>query len=452
MRLSAKAKREEVITSVSQPLVNDQRHMGVPIEGGDRPGNQGLSEFKVLRERQGLGPRIQKPDEPKRQPSSLNNELSEYYSREQERHSGILVNPIRVPRPLPQNPSEQRGEVESSKPTPVEQQTPQRRRSQRELARLAQDPGLRSLADELWGKALRKGTLTDTIKTALYQYSDLPPDEALKRNRDEYQGFSFASGEQGGEGQPFQPSEQQPPQRRRTRHERARLAQVPQLRELAKELFDGITEEDASDFIDMAVHHYPGLPPDKALRKLDRDHFKGDWRQDSWFAPFASGAQKEQRQPSQPNRREQQATERLEKSSPQSGEQEIEALLPSYFDYDDRQRVSMRFDPDRDPGTEPGDRLPESHGWDNLAEVLLDFSGFLSKPEDPTIHPDDYEGKLRSYRVAMLLGARGWEKETVKNLEAQGREDLIPQFQKDMQEYRKAAKGIITVWRKRGLL
>jgi hypothetical protein len=164
--------------------------------------------------------------------------------------------------------------------------------------------------------------------------------------------------------------------------------------------------------------------------------------------PQNAGEQRGETQPSQPTPAEQQAAERLGKPPPQSGEQEIEALLPAYFDYDDRERVAMRFDPD----TEPGDRLPEFHGWDNLAEVLLDFSGFLSKPEDPTIHPDDYEGKLKSYRVAMLLGARGWEKETVKKLEAQGGEDLIPQFRQDMQEYRKAAKGIIAVWRKRGLL
>ena len=36
------------------------------------------------------------------------------------------MNPIRVPRPLPQKPSEQRGEVESSKPTPAEQQAAER--------------------------------------------------------------------------------------------------------------------------------------------------------------------------------------------------------------------------------------------------------------------------------------------------------------------------------------
>jgi hypothetical protein len=34
-----------------------------PETGGGTPHNQGLSEFKVLRDRQGVGPRVQKPVE-----------------------------------------------------------------------------------------------------------------------------------------------------------------------------------------------------------------------------------------------------------------------------------------------------------------------------------------------------------------------------------------------------
>jgi hypothetical protein len=165
-----------------------------------------------------------------------------------------------------------------------------------------------------------------------------------------------------------------------------------------------------------------------------------------------AGEQREEAEPFQPNPAEQQDAERLVKPPPRSGEQEIAALLPAYFDWDDRQRVSMRFDPDRKPGRDYGDRLPEFHGWDNLAEVLLDFSGFLSKPEYPSLQPDDYEGRLRTYRMAMLLGACGWEAETIRNLTIEGREYLIPQFKQDMQEYRDAVKGIVAVWRKRGLV
>jgi hypothetical protein len=37
---------------------------------GDKPGTHGLSDFKVLREQQGVGPRVQKPEEPNQQPST----------------------------------------------------------------------------------------------------------------------------------------------------------------------------------------------------------------------------------------------------------------------------------------------------------------------------------------------------------------------------------------------
>jgi hypothetical protein len=49
----------------SEPLVNDQRHMVTRSpEGGDRPSNLGLSNFKVLLEQKGVGPRVQKPESP----------------------------------------------------------------------------------------------------------------------------------------------------------------------------------------------------------------------------------------------------------------------------------------------------------------------------------------------------------------------------------------------------
>jgi hypothetical protein len=105
----------------------------------------------------------------------------------------------------------------------------------------------------------------------------------------------------------------------------------------------------------------------------------------SW--PKKPSEQRGGTEPFQPNLGEQQAAERLGKPPPESGEQEIEALAPSYLDDRSRLIFSLRFDPDRD-------RLPEYHGWDSLAEVLLDFSGYLEKPEDPGVAPDDYEGQL----------------------------------------------------------
>jgi hypothetical protein len=76
------------------------------IEAGGNQGtphNQDQEHFKALKE-EGRFHGIQKPEEPKQQSSKPNNELSEYYRREQERHSGVLENPIRVPRPLPRKP------------------------------------------------------------------------------------------------------------------------------------------------------------------------------------------------------------------------------------------------------------------------------------------------------------------------------------------------------------
>jgi hypothetical protein len=40
-----------------------------PETGGGAPHNQGLSEFKVLPEQKGAGPRVQKHGEPKQQPA-----------------------------------------------------------------------------------------------------------------------------------------------------------------------------------------------------------------------------------------------------------------------------------------------------------------------------------------------------------------------------------------------
>jgi hypothetical protein len=64
---------------------------------------------------------LKKPEESKQQPTEQNHELTEYYKREQERHSGVLENPIRVQRPLTQKPGEERGEGEPFQPTPAEQ-------------------------------------------------------------------------------------------------------------------------------------------------------------------------------------------------------------------------------------------------------------------------------------------------------------------------------------------
>jgi hypothetical protein len=119
--------------------------------------------------------------------------------------------------------------------------------------------------------------------------------------------------------------------------------------------------------------------------------------------------------------------------------------MPPYLDNHHRFLFSRRFNPEEKS-------VPEHHGWDSLAELFMDFSGFLDKPDNPTIDPTDLYALGNSRQVARDLGARGWENYTVSNLEAVGREDLIPQFKQDMQAYRKAVKGVVALWRKRGLL
>ena len=112
----------------SEPLVNDQRYMGRPTAetGGGTPQNQGLSEIKVLPEQKGVGPRVQKPEQPKQQPTTPDRTLYERVHGTR-RQSGVLENPIEaVPPNFPKNPSEQRGLGELSQPNPAEHQAAER--------------------------------------------------------------------------------------------------------------------------------------------------------------------------------------------------------------------------------------------------------------------------------------------------------------------------------------
>jgi hypothetical protein len=171
-----------------------------PETGGGTPQNHGLSEFKPLSQERRVGWSIKKPEVPKQQPADPDRTLYERFHGVR-RRSGVLgghtwnlpENPIRAQQSLPQNPGEQRREVESSKPTPPEQQTPQRRKTQRELLRLALDPELRGLARELFGAIGDEG-VTEVIEKAIGRYRRLPPDEALKRFNNDFRkgGFFFS--------------------------------------------------------------------------------------------------------------------------------------------------------------------------------------------------------------------------------------------------------------------
>jgi hypothetical protein len=111
--------------SVSQPLVSDQQPMGMPKEGGNKPNDLGLRDFKVLPEHKGVGPRVQKLQEPKPQPSDPGLAAHRRLLKEP-RGSAVFENSLRVPRPLSRKPSEQRGEAEPFQPTPAKQEAAER--------------------------------------------------------------------------------------------------------------------------------------------------------------------------------------------------------------------------------------------------------------------------------------------------------------------------------------
>jgi hypothetical protein len=106
----ARIPKLRLATEVKGKEVKDRFHnhsiMGRPTAetGGGTPQNQGLSEFKPLAKERRVGWGVKKPEEPKQQPANSYHELSDFYRREQEQHAGVLVNPIRVPRPLPKKP------------------------------------------------------------------------------------------------------------------------------------------------------------------------------------------------------------------------------------------------------------------------------------------------------------------------------------------------------------
>lgn len=129
------------------------------------------------------------------------------------------------------------------------------------------------------------------------------------------------------------------------------------------------------------------------------------------------------------------------------GEQEVNSMLPSYirrWDSSDRELVSYKLVPDKE--------LLKEMGWDNFAELVLDLSSYFPKPEDPALTKDDYKTRREEQWLSDRLTADEWEKTIVDNLEGLGSRHLIPQFKQDMQEYRKAVKAIVRMWRESRLL
>jgi hypothetical protein len=91
-----------------------------PETGGSTPNNGGLSEFKVLSEQKGVGPRAQKPIEANQQPADPNREAFERFLRSTPMRPAVIEGlPSSRPsrrhngegnQPTPQKPSEERGQ------------------------------------------------------------------------------------------------------------------------------------------------------------------------------------------------------------------------------------------------------------------------------------------------------------------------------------------------------
>jgi hypothetical protein len=94
-------------------------------EGGDKPSNPGLSDFKVLPEQKGVGLRVQKLEEPRQQRSQPEGETSRRTNPEPNPPS-VRETRRRAQRRIPRDPSEQRGEGEPFQPNPAEQQAAER--------------------------------------------------------------------------------------------------------------------------------------------------------------------------------------------------------------------------------------------------------------------------------------------------------------------------------------
>jgi hypothetical protein len=120
-KTSCKERREEAGKAASEKLKEQLGEGRGDAQPNPKPShNLDLRSLRPLPKERGVGSGVKNPEKPKQQPSKPNHELTEFYRREQERHSGVLENPIRVSRPLPRKTGEQRGELEPSQPNPGE--------------------------------------------------------------------------------------------------------------------------------------------------------------------------------------------------------------------------------------------------------------------------------------------------------------------------------------------
>jgi hypothetical protein len=134
--------------------------------------------------------------------------------------------------------------------------------------------------------------------------------------------------------------------------------------------------------------------------------------------------------------------------APNAGErqenQEHKLILPSYLPRRAHEILKERF-------THHTKESLEGTGWDSFAELVFDRANILPKPDKPNIPPDDLdtldeEGKLKHF------SANTWEERAIDHLIQDEDMHLIPDFKRQMQEYRESVKSIVHLWREKGLL
>jgi hypothetical protein len=118
-------------------------------------------------------------------------------------------------------------------------------------------------------------------------------------------------------------------------------------------------------------------------------------------------------------------------------------ILPSYLDNDLREHFRQKI---------PNKEFLREKGWDSFAEYALDISGYLPKPYDPAIPPDNIEALDDNTLLSIGVEANVWEETVINTLEAEGNRHLIPQFNQQVAEYRQWVKATVDAWRQSGLL
>lgn len=88
-------------------------------------------------------------------------------------------------------------------------------------------------------------------------------------------------------------------------------------------------------------------------------------------------------------------------------------------------------------------------GWDSFAELLLDISGYVSKPHDPSgmSGDPDEEDKMQRHMTANEV-----EETTINTLNDLNLAHRDDEYRRSMARYRDTIRAIVRAWREAGQL